>query len=125
KRKAQMEELLTSAYLNAETVCKKAYEEMAPQHAIDQFQNILHNFADFPEATAQAKEGLALLKETYLNKKIAYLESKAELSSTVKQELLDKHKTESSELFSDASVKLDPELWSKRSHKKQGFSLWD
>ena len=38
KRKSQVEELLTSAYLNAEAECKKAYEEMAPQQAIEQFQ---------------------------------------------------------------------------------------
>src|SRR3989338_2296594 len=43
KRKTQVEELLNSAYLLAETECKKAYEEMVPQPVIDQFQAILHN----------------------------------------------------------------------------------
>jgi uncharacterized protein YgiM (DUF1202 family) len=125
KRKSQVEELLTSAYLNAETECKKEYEEMAPQHAIEQFQTIMRNFADFPEATTQAKEGLALLKETYLNKKIAYLESKAELSSTVKQELIAKHKAESSELFTNEGARIDPSIWSKRSQKKDNLGFWD
>ncbi|MGB7978088.1 MAG: SH3 domain-containing protein [Chlamydiales bacterium] len=125
KRKTQVEELLTSAYLNAETECKKDYEEMAPQHATDQFQTILRNFADFPEATQQAKEGLALLKETYLNKKIEYLESKAELTSTVKEELIAKHKAESSELFTNGTVKIDPSLWNKRNQKQENFGFWD
>lgn len=127
KRKAQVEDLLSSAYLNAETECKKEYEEMAPQHVIEQFQTILRNFADFPEATTQAKEGLALLKETFLNKKIAYLESKAELSSSVKEELLAKHKAESKELFSegDGSVKIDPSIWNKRGTKKENLGFWD
>jgi uncharacterized protein YgiM (DUF1202 family) len=124
KRKAQVEELLTSAYHNAESECKKAFEEMSPQHAIDQFQTILRNFADFPEAVGQAKEGLALLKETYLNKKIAFLESKAELDDTAKQELINKHKAENRELFSDAPVKVDANLWSKRTVKKGG-NFWD
>lgn len=125
KRKAQVEELLTSAYLNAETECKKDYEEMAPQHAIEQFQTIMRNFADFPEANTQAKEGLALLKETYLNKKIAYLESKAELSSTVKEELIAKHKAESKELFAEGAVKVDSSIWNKRAPKKENLGFWD
>jgi len=125
KRKSQVEELLTSAYLNAETECKKEYEEMAPQHAIEQFQTILRNFADFPEATQQAKEGMALLKETFLNKKIAYLESKAELSSVVKEELIAKHKAESTELFADNTVKVDSTIWNKRAPKRENLGFWD
>lgn len=123
KKKAQVDELLTSAFLNAEAECKKSYEEMAPQHAIEQFQTILRSYADFPEAVNQAKEGLALLKETYLNKKIAFLESKAELSPIVKEELLAKHKAENAELFTDVAV--DPGLWSKRSAKPECLSFWD
>jgi len=125
KRKSKVEEILTAAYLNAETECKKDYEEMAPQQVIEQFQTILHNFADFPEAVSQAKEGLALLKETYLNKKITYLESKAELSTTAKQELLAKHKAESGELFSDPSLKVNPDLWSKRTKDRDHLTFWD
>lgn len=122
KRKAQVEDLISSAYMNAEAECKKDYEEMAPQHAIEQFQNIMRNFADFPDACKQAKEGLALLKETYLNKKIAYLESKAEISSEMKEELLAKHKKETSEL---TTTNLDSSLWSKRSQKKENLGFWD
>ncbi len=125
KRKGQLEALLSAVYLNAEAECKKTYEEMAPQQAIEQFQTILRNFADFPEATAQAKEGLALLKETYLNKKIEFLESKAELSSTAKEELIAKHKAENSELFAEGIKKIDASLWSKRHPKKDHLGLWD
>lgn len=125
KRKAQVEELLSSAYLNAEAECKKPYEEMSPQQAIDSFQTILAKYSDFTDAATQAKEGLSLLKETYLNKKIAYLESKAELSTTAKQELIAKHKAESSELFAEGNVKIDPSLWNKRAVKKENLGFWD
>ena len=119
KRKSQVEELLNSAFLIAETECKKPYQEIAPQVAIDKFQTILRNFSDFPESVSQAKEALALLKETYLNKKIAFLEAKAELSPTAKEELLVKHRAESSELFADAPVIVDPNLWNKRTPQKK------
>ncbi len=123
KRKSQLEELLSSAYLNAEAECKKNYEQMNPEPVFDQFQTVLRSFADFPEAVSQAKEGLALLKETFLNKKIAYLESKAELTSHVKEELLARHQAEKKELLTD---KVDPELWTKRALKKEGSNAtWD
>ncbi|EKE08532.1 MAG: hypothetical protein ACD_17C00117G0001 [uncultured bacterium] len=122
KRKSQVDNILSSAYTNAEAECKKNYEEMAPQHAIEQFQNIMRNFADFPNAVQQAQEGLALLKETYLNKKIAYLESKAEISAEMKQDLLRKHKEDTCEL---SSVKIDPSLWNKRSQTKETLGFWD
>lgn len=125
KRKAQVEELLSSTYMAAEEECKKNYEEMAPQHAIEQFQKIMRSFADFPEATNAAKEGLALLKETYLNKKIAYLEAKAELTTSAKEEMLAKHKEENSELFVNDQVKIDPALWKKKAHMGETLSFWD
>jgi len=128
RRKLQVEELLNSAFLIAKTECAKSYEDMNPQPAIEKFQIILRTFSDFPDAVTQAKEALALLKETYLNKKIAFLEAKAELSPTAKEELLAKHRTESSELFADAPVILNPDLWSKRSSQKKSNPLmrtWD
>jgi len=127
KKKTQVEELLNAAFLAAEAECKKNFEEMAPQPVIERFQTILHHFADFPDAVASAKEALALLKETYLNKKISYLESKAELTSEGKAELLAKHRAESAAMFSDAPVIVDPNLWSKRSQKKGTPTprIWD
>lgn len=118
KRKAQVEDLLNAGFLMAESECKKPYLEMAPAAATEKFQTILRSYTDFPEAVAQAKEALALLKETYLNKKISYLESKAELPPNAKEELLAKHREESSELFADAPMVLDPNLWNKRAAKK-------
>jgi hypothetical protein len=128
KRKVAVEEILNSAFSLAEAECKKAYEEMKPQEAIEKFQIILKSYSDFPEAIASSKEGLALLKETYLNKKIAFLESKAELTPVARDELIAKHKAESSELFADAPVNLDPNLWNKRSHKQamtDTMRVWD
>ena len=126
-RKAEVEKLLNSAFLSAEAECKKPYEEMHPQPAsMEQFQTILRNFLDFPEAVSQAKEGIALLKETYLNKKIAYLEETAELSPTAKEELIAKHKAENRDLLSEVLV--DPKLWDKRQMKREmtdAMRFWD
>lgn len=128
KRKAQVEELVNCAFVLAEEECKKSFEEMSILESTEKFQTVLRSYADFPEAVRQAKEGLALLKETYLHKKIAYLESRAELTSSAKEDLLAKHKSENRELFQDEIVKPDPNLWHQRrprTPQTDRMRLWD
>lgn len=118
KRKAQMEDLLNATCLLAEAECKKTYEEMSIIPATEQFQTIMRTYGDFPEAVAQAKEGLAVLKDTYLNKKIAFLEARAELSPGAKEELIAKHKEDTKEFFIDTAEQTHPNFWAKRNQKK-------
>lgn len=126
RRKNEVETLLSSAFLSAEGECQKNYEEMNPELASEQFHSVIKNFHDFPKAVEQAKEGLALLKETYLQKKIGYLEAKAELSTVAKEELIAKHRAEAQSLFSGQP---DPALFERRkiSHELASGSLphWD
>lgn len=109
KKKAQVAELLGSAQLSAETENKKTYEEMSPQSVIEQFSAIIRNYPEFPETAEKAKEYLASFKDSYLQKKIAYLEAKAELTGTMKEEILSRHKTENQELFSTPPT--TPQSW--------------
>lgn len=128
KRKKQVDDLLNTAFLSAEAECKKSYEDMSPQPIIEQFQTVVKNYSDFTEPVQQAKEALALLKDTYLQKKIAYLESKAQLSPTVKDELLARHKAESQELFANNPSVPNKELFAKRNAKKEStdkMRSWD
>jgi hypothetical protein len=95
---------------------------------IEQFQTIIRNFSEFTEAVAQAKEGLALLKDTYLQKKITYLEAKAQLSTTAKDELLARHKAENQELFANPQPSIDRNLFAKKSAKNEmtdQMQFWD
>lgn len=128
KRNKQVSDQLNAAFLSAEAECKKEYEDMAPQPVIEQFQSIVQNYSEFADAVQQAKEALALLKDTYLQKKIAYLESKAQLSPTVKDELLARHKTEHQELFANTSAQPNTELFAKHNAKKEmpeKMRFWD
>lgn len=128
KRKTQAEESLSKAFFTAECECKKPYEEMSILEPTEQLQTIVRNFSDFPEITKQAKEGLALLKDSYLQKKIAFLESKTELSASAKEEMLTKHKTETSEFFTEASPSPRTSTWGKRAVQKDmtdQMRLWD
>lgn len=88
ERKSQVEKLLNSAYFITQAECKKPYDEMQPHEAIDSFDLIIKEYSEFPQHVQQAKEGLALLQDNYLQKKIAYLEAKANISHMEKDELL-------------------------------------
>ncbi len=128
KRKQKVDELVTAAYTAANAECKKSYEDMALEPLLAQFQEIVRDFADFPQALTQAKEGLALVKQTYLQKKIDFLESKAQLSPTAKEELLAKHKMENRELFSTDAGAIAPDLFAKRVAKQEmsnEMRFWD
>ncbi len=127
KRKEQAKELISSAFLIAEAECKKSFEEMSILEATEKFQTILGSYADFPQFSEQAREGLALLKDTYLQKKISYLESRAELTSDIKEELLAKHKAENRELFQNEHGKPDPSLWHRmlKTHQTDRMRIWD
>ncbi|EKE02397.1 MAG: hypothetical protein ACD_20C00394G0001 [uncultured bacterium] len=79
---------------------------MSPQEAIEQFDQVIKEFNDFPECVQQAKEGLALIQDNYLQKKIAYLEAKAAISSIEKEDLLkavEKATTSNDEVKSSAA----------------------
>ncbi len=87
-RKSEVETLLNSAYFITQAECKKPFDEMTPQEAVEKFDLIIKEYSDFQDHVQQAKEGLALLQDNYLQKKIAYLEAKANISQTEKNELL-------------------------------------
>ena len=128
KRKAQVEDLLNAACMQAESECKKSYEEMSIFAVSEQLQSVIRSYSDFPAAVVQAKETLSHLKEAYLNKKIAFLEAKAELSPVAKEELIAKHKEETKDFLIDTAEQTHPNFWTKRVHKKEGSSdmhFWD
>jgi hypothetical protein len=128
KRKSMVADLLNAACLQMESECKKSYEDMSILVVTEQLQTILKSYSDFPEAVSQAKEALAVLKETFLNKKIAFLESRAELSPSARQELLAQHKEETKEFSIDTAEQTHPSFWTKRYRKKEMTPegrLWD
>ncbi len=123
KRRTEADSLLASACFIAEIESKKPFEEMNPAEAIEKFERILSHFNDFTSVAEAAKQGLALLKEAYLQKKITYLEARSELSPEAKKDLLAKHRSEVLE------VKADPMLFARHAKGKKDLAdslrFWD
>ncbi len=129
-RKSEVDELLSNAKVSAEIESKKPFEEMSILTASEQFQAVLRSYPDFPSAVALAKEGLATLKDTYLNKKIAHLEAREELPALAKAEIIAKHKQDSQGIVFDVDTaeQSHPNFWAKPSSKKEqsvGMLPWE
>lgn len=76
QREEQVEELLLNAKELVGVEMQKPFENINYSQVSASLQYIINNYEDFPEHVSQAKEQLAEVQETYLHKKLAYLEHK-------------------------------------------------
>lgn len=118
KRKGEVENLLNTSYLIAKDECQKPFEQMNPQLAIAQFEQIMQGYADFEDAVQQAKEGLFALQENYLQKKISYLEAHASESPQVAEVIFPKLSGDSKYIS-----KNDPNIWDRRNFAQKSKKM--
>ncbi len=78
KRCASVNQLLDSANLLTQAEMRKPYNEVDIDRLTHNYQTVINDYVDFPEHCTKAKKNLSKLQEEYLQKKIAYLESRAE-----------------------------------------------
>lgn len=78
ERKASVNKLLESADMLVQTELKKPFSEIDLERMTRSYQTIMSDYVDFPKHCEKAKKSLAALQENYLNRKIAYLENRAE-----------------------------------------------
>lgn len=133
ERKVEVDNLLNSAYFLTEQECKKPFNAMHPQDAIIQFETIITSYTEFPEHVSQAKDGLALLQDNYLQKKIAYLEEKEQITQEQKEKLLSElpklnktsQKEEKSSVYSQMKAQFSTasEKWLQK--EKELFESWN
>ncbi len=99
-RKQDLQHQLNTAYLVGQAELRKSFEEINESKIESQFQAIVEEYSDFPEQVKLAEEGLELIRETYVQKKLIFLENQARLAKehgdfnvpqTVAEEVLDWH----------------------------------
>lgn len=81
KRKAAALQLLDSAVLVSKAEFLKPFDEVDFDRIKRNYLSIVNDYKDFPEYAEKAKEALTLAQETYLQKRISHLETKAVASS--------------------------------------------
>lgn len=86
ERKTTCLNMLGSAALAAKTELKKAFAEIDIEKLQHSYKKIIHEFGDFPGYIEEARSALASIQENYTQKKIAYLETKAQASLAIDSE---------------------------------------
>jgi len=78
KRRNDVDSLLNSAYSTSQNELRKPFDQISLDQIYQQFNKIIKDYPDFPEQIAKAKEALDIVQKTYLQKQIAFLESKTQ-----------------------------------------------
>lgn len=82
KRRQSAEQLLDTTALLSKAEFQKPFEDINIEKLSRNYQTIINDFSDLEECRDQAKSALAHMQETYLQKKIAFLEGKTEAAKT-------------------------------------------
>jgi hypothetical protein len=80
KRREEVNSLLNATYLSGQTEIQKEFSEIHLDGIYANYNTIINHYQDFPDQVARAKELTSWLQDTYLQKKLAYLESKTKNS---------------------------------------------
>lgn len=101
KRNAEAKQLLESTALLSQAEMRKPFAEISIQRLQSNYEAVMNTYTDFPEYVDEAKSALAALQESYLQKKISHLESKAsQLTKNVDKRESNETSVESEEIYS-------------------------
>lgn len=78
KRREEVNNLLSATYQASQSEIQKDFSEINLDGIYSNFNKIISQYQDFPDQVARAKELVTWLQDSYLQKKLAYLESKTQ-----------------------------------------------
>lgn len=82
RRREEVNLLLSSTYLASQSEMQKSFPEINLEDVSNDYNKVISNYPDFPEQVARAKDSLTSLQDSYLQKKLAYLEGKAKIAQS-------------------------------------------
>lgn len=81
KRHKEATHHLSSAFLYAQSEIQKPFEQIDLDKVNEKFDNLIKEYEDIPDIAHRAYETNAVIQDIYVQKKIAFLESKADRGS--------------------------------------------
>lgn len=81
KRQEEVVRLLITTKTSSDAELAKSFDAANIDNLVANYQKIISDYKDFPDAVGKAKEYLASLQDAYTKKKIAFLEQQAQNSS--------------------------------------------
>ncbi|HEX2579271.1 MAG TPA: hypothetical protein VHK67_02580 [Rhabdochlamydiaceae bacterium] len=86
KRRNAAEQLLDAATLLTQVEMKKSFPQMEVDQIKNKYQTVMADFNEFPDLVDKAKEAFNVLNEEYTQRKIAFLEDKADGKTPIEEE---------------------------------------
>lgn len=83
-RRSEATHRLNAAFLYATSEMQKPFEEIEPEGIQKKFNSLLTDFADYNDVVEKAQEAGSLIEDLYTQKKIAFLEAKANKTTACK-----------------------------------------
>lgn len=81
EKRKNVVQLMDAAELLAQSEMNKPFSEINFERVSESFKTIMHDYTDFPKYAEDARHRLIELQESYLEKKLVYLESRASMMS--------------------------------------------
>ncbi|MCE2982441.1 MAG: SH3 domain-containing protein [Parachlamydia sp.] len=116
KRKLEVNSLLGQTQASSQAEMQKPFNQVNLEGIKANYEHIIAQYGDFPEVVTQAKEHLVNLKEAYLAKKLAFLESQSNYAS----KMLEAKKKQLTEELQNQKFKLaslEQQLEYEQNHK--------
>lgn len=85
KRRQTVEQLIDAAALLSKAEMRKPFEEIDIERITRNYNTIIHDYVEFSEYVEKAKEVLASVQETYLQKRLNYLEERAAVAAAASE----------------------------------------
>jgi hypothetical protein len=131
KRKKELDKAMEAAFYTADSEMRKPYTEMDFERLSSKFKTLMQEYQDFPASVEKAGAKLVSLQETYLQKKLEYLETKAEKLSQKADERLSlmtsseerKEPSNMERILSSASATEKMRVW--ESFEEALFASWN
>ncbi|MES2121146.1 MAG: SH3 domain-containing protein [Chlamydiota bacterium] len=76
RRLATAEQLLDATSILSQSELRKSFNEINFDRIVQNYNTVINDYSDFSELAEHAKEALAAFQDTYLEKRITYLENK-------------------------------------------------
>lgn len=81
RRTKEVQHLLNTAIMVGQSELRKPFDQIQIEPIAASFEKIISDYSDFSAQRQKAEEALTLVRESYLQKKVAFLEAKASRST--------------------------------------------
>lgn len=106
RRMATGKQLLDAAAVLSQAELKRSFEEIDFDRIVHQYGSVINDYSDLPDLIEKAKEALLAFQESYLEKRIAFLETRPLVAQSATQESKNSLIQELSEALSSVTDKM-------------------